>query len=188
MDDIRKVVKEKVNIVIAELGNEISVHNVKPLSTVFFVVFNNEEIKMLTSDDFLIDNDYKMAIIFPRISYLPDTQRTETFLKAVTVNKNKEVQVGAIDLKSWRWSFYNQDLRRQSLPLEIRIENHEIDIDKRIYQIGQDNFPLHLRMLNSVLSCTKKNEAEFILSFYDKEKEIDELFNKIRLQNRKLDK
>ncbi|WP_297089427.1 hypothetical protein [uncultured Draconibacterium sp.] len=188
MDDIKQVVKEKVGVVISELGEDKLKHSVMPLPPVYYVVFTSGKIEMRTKDDFLTNNDYSMAIIFPRISYKPNSQKMETFLKAITVNSYKEVQVGTINMGNWTWSFFNQDLRRKPLPLEIRIENREIDFDKRIFQIYQDNFHLQLRLLVSVLSCRRKDEAEFILSFYDKEIEIGKLYEKIKSQNRILDK
>jgi|GEM_PF-3427448 len=175
MDDIRSEVKQKITTLIDELGDDLTEHRVRTLNTSYFVVQHNGEIQIPKSDEFLKSCDFKIALAFPHISYFPDSRKTDTFLKAITINENKEVSVGSLIYKRWHVTFYNQDLRRRSLPVKIKFHNRDILIQETIHNIKKEDFAIHLRLLNLLLDCNTKMEAEFFLNYYKQQKEIETL-------------
>lgn len=188
MTDIKRIVQEKINESIENLGDDKLKHTVKSLKPVYFVEYSDGKIETPCSDEFLTDREFKIAFAFPCISYIPNSRENQTFLKPVIITNKLEISVGSGEYKNWKLHFFNQDLRRQSLPFEVLIKRQDIDFEQRIYSVDKKNIDLHLRLLCHVLDCSSKRQAEFLLSMYKKEEEINELYKSIRLKNRELNK
>lgn len=183
MSEIREIVKEKIN----QIKKEISSNTVRVTGARYFVVLKNGEILDSDSDINLNNKEFNYAVVYQCVNYYTLTYPQSSYLSPITINNKLKVEKDVLYYKTWILYFEGQSLNHRPNDFSTLVQNHKINFSERIiFNINQ--FTSHLKLLNLLINCNTEKEAEFIYSYYKKDKTIKSLNKEIFDLEKKLEK
>ena len=177
MEDLKGLVKECIKIKTEQFQTN---EKVKIVGAKYFVILENGEIKQSDFDPILNQSGIEFAFIFPKIHYTPNvTYWEDSYLSPIIINQILEAVDEKLMINNWIFEFKGQNIKHAAHHIQMNISNNKFGYMESFYPVLVEELIEMLKLFMTLLKCSTKTEALYMVDLHKKGIQIDSLSNKV---------